>query len=99
MKVATLIARVLVGLVFFVLGLNPFLHFIPAVLPADLGGQFLNLLFQSHYVLFIGAVQVAGGVLLLTNRYVPPPLQLSSMPCRRQEVTSARDSLALQAPA
>jgi len=75
-KVATLIARILLGLVFFVFGLNPFLHFIPAILPPDLGGQFLNLLFQSHYVLFIGAVQVAGGVLLLTNRYVPLALTL-----------------------
>lgn len=76
MKIATLIARILVGLVFFVFGLNPFLHFIPAVLPADLGGQFLNLLFQSHYVLFVGAVQVAGGALLLINRYVPLALTL-----------------------
>src|SRR5213078_5421980 len=64
------------GLVFFVFGLNPFLHFIPAILPPDLGGQFLNLLFQSHYVLFVGAVQVAGGALLLVNRYVPLALTL-----------------------
>src|SRR5438046_8736123 len=76
MRVATLIARILLGLVFFVFGLNPFLHFIPAILPPDLGGQFLNLLFQSHYVLFVGAVQVAGGALLLVNRYVPLALTL-----------------------
>jgi len=76
MKVATLIARILVGLVFFVFGLNPFLHFLPAVLPADLGGQFLSLLFQSHYVLFVAGVQVVGGALLLVNRYVPLALAL-----------------------
>jgi putative oxidoreductase len=75
-KVATLIARILLGLVFFVFGLNPFLHFIPAILPPDLGGQFLNLLIQSHYVIFVGAVQVAGGALLLINRYVPLALTL-----------------------
>jgi putative oxidoreductase len=76
MKIATLIARILLGLMFLVFGLNPFLHFLPAVLPSGLAGQFLNVLLQSHYVLFIGAVQVAGGVLLLVNRYVPLALTL-----------------------
>ena len=76
MKIVTLIARILLGLMFFVFGLNPFLNFLPAVLPPGLGGQFLSILFQSHYVLFIGAVQVAGGALLLINRYVPLALTL-----------------------
>ena len=76
MKIATLIARILLGLIFFVFGLNPFLHFLPATLPPGLAGQFLSLLFQSHYVLFIGAVQVVGGALLLANRYVPLALTL-----------------------
>jgi putative oxidoreductase len=76
MKIALLIIRLLLGLVFFVFGLNAFLHFIPAMLPSGLAGQFLSILFQSHYVLFIGAVQVAGGALLLVNRYVPLALIL-----------------------
>jgi putative oxidoreductase len=76
MKIVTLIARLLLGLVFFVFGLNAFLHFIPAVLPSGLAGQFVNVLIQSHYVLFVGAVQVAGGALLLVNRYVPLALTL-----------------------
>jgi putative oxidoreductase len=76
MKIAVLIARILLGLVFFVFGLNAFLHFIPAVLPSGVAGQFLMALFQSHYVLFIGAVQVAGGALLLVNRYVPLALTI-----------------------
>jgi hypothetical protein len=63
-------------LVFLVFGLNPFLNYLPAILPPGLGGQFLTLLMQSHYVLFIGAVQVAGGALLLANRYVPLALTL-----------------------
>jgi putative oxidoreductase len=66
----------LLGLMFLVFGLNPFLHFLPAVLPSGLAGQFLSVLIQSHYVLFVGAVQVAGGVLLLANRYVPLALTL-----------------------
>jgi len=52
MKVTTHTARILLGLIFFVLGLNPFLHFLPARLPSGLAGQFLNLLIQSHYVFF-----------------------------------------------
>lgn len=76
MKIASLIMRVLLGLMFFVFGLNPFLNFLPAVLPSGLAGQFLNVLIQSHYVLFFGAVQVVGGGLLLVNRYVPLALTL-----------------------
>ena len=36
----------------------------------------MNLLIQSHYVFFVGAVQLVGGVLLLVNRYVPLALIL-----------------------
>jgi putative oxidoreductase len=75
-KIATLIARILLGLVFFVFGLNAFLNFIPAVLPSGLAGEFVTVLLQSHYVVFIGAFQVAGGALLLVNRYVPLALTL-----------------------
>jgi putative oxidoreductase len=56
MKVATLIARFLVGLVFVVFGSNAFLNFIHAPLPSGLAGQFLTVLFQSHYVFFVGGV-------------------------------------------
>jgi putative oxidoreductase len=76
MKVAILIARILLGLVFVVFGSNAFLNFIHAMLPGGLAGQFLTVLFQSHYVFFIGGVQVAGGALLLANRYVPLGLTL-----------------------
>lgn len=76
MKVATIIAQVLVGLTFVVFGLNPFLHFIPAVLPPGMGGDFLTILFASKWVMFVGAVQVIGGALLLANRFVPLGLTL-----------------------
>ena len=77
MKIAALIARILLGLVFFVFGLNGFLNFIPmGPLPTGLAGQFVTVLFQSHYVLFVSAIQLAGGVLLLVNRYVPLALVL-----------------------
>ncbi|GAC1665486.1 MAG: hypothetical protein PVS2B2_08310 [Candidatus Acidiferrum sp.] len=77
MKIVALVARILLGLVFLVFGLNGFLHFIPVEnLPAGLAGQFLNVLLQSHYVLFVSAFELAGGVLLLVNRYVPLGLAL-----------------------
>jgi|SRR5215475_4046239 len=76
MKIATIIAQVLVGLTFVVFGLNPFLHFIPAVLPPGMGGDFLTILFASKWVLFVGAVQVIGGALVLVNRFVPLGLTL-----------------------
>ncbi len=77
MKIAALIARILLGLVFFVFGLNGFLNFIPTgPLPTGLAGQFVTVLIQSHYVLFVSGIQLAGGVLLLVNRYVPLALVL-----------------------
>lgn len=77
MKIAALIARILLGLIFFVFGLNGFLQFIPAgTLPGGLAGQFITALFQSHYVLVVSAFQVAGGLLLLVNRYVPLALTI-----------------------
>jgi putative oxidoreductase len=72
MKIAALIARILLGLVFLVFGLNGFLMFLPmGPMPPGLAGQFVTALFQSHYVLVVSALQVAGGALLLVNRYVP----------------------------
>ena len=77
MKIAALIARILLGLIFLVFGLNGFLQFIPVgTLPPGLAGQFFSVLLQSHYVYFVSFFQLAGGVLLLANRYVPLGLTL-----------------------
>ena len=72
MKIVYLIARVLLGLVFVVFGLNGFLHFIPqGPMPTGLAGQFMGALIESHYSLFVFGFQFIGGALLLANRYVP----------------------------
>jgi uncharacterized membrane protein YphA (DoxX/SURF4 family) len=77
MKIAALIARILLGLVFLVFGANGFLNFIPSgPMPSGLAGQFITVLFQSHYVLVVSAVQLVGGAMLLVNRYVPLALVL-----------------------
>ena len=72
MKIAALISRILMGLVFTFFGLNGFLNFLPQPpLPPGTAGQFSTALFVSHYLYLIAAVQVISGVLLLINRYVP----------------------------
>ena len=76
MKIAALISRIIVGLIFVVFGLNGFLHFIPGPLPPGLAGQYVGAMMQSHYVLAISAVQIIGGALFLVNRYVPLALVL-----------------------
>ena len=61
MHIAALIARVLLGLVFLVFGLNGFLNFLPpGPLPEGPAGQFLGALIQSHYVYPVSALQLVG---------------------------------------
>jgi len=72
MKIAALIARILLGLIFLVFGLNGIVPFIPrGPMPTGAAGQFAGALMQSHYTLIVAGLQVIGGVLLLVNRYVP----------------------------
>ena len=77
MRVAATIARYLLGLIFTVFGLNGFLHFIPAAPPSSpLALQFLTVLTASHYMMPVFAVQLVGGLLLLSGRYVPLALAI-----------------------
>jgi len=70
MKIVALIARILLGLVFLVFGLNGLFPFLPNPgLPPGIAGQFIGALFASHYAYLVSAVQVIGGALLLVNRY------------------------------
>jgi uncharacterized membrane protein YphA (DoxX/SURF4 family) len=74
MKIVFLIARLLLGLVFTVFGLNGFLHFIPMPLPTGDAGEFFGILFRSDYYMAIFALQFVGGVLLLVGQFVPVAL-------------------------
>jgi putative oxidoreductase len=76
MKYVFVIARVLLGLVFTVFGLNGFLHFFPDPSLAGLAGQFMGALFGSRYYVIAFGTELIGGVLLLSNRYVPLALTL-----------------------
>ena len=76
MRIASIIARYLLGLIFLVFGLNGFLHFIPMPPPKGLAAQFGGAIFVSHYWVVIFGLQVIGGLLLLVNRFVPLALVL-----------------------
>ena len=77
MKIVILIARLLLGLIFFVFGLNGFLNFLSmGPMPTGLAGQFIGALIQSHYFWVVAGLQVVGGLLLLLNRFVPLALVL-----------------------
>jgi putative oxidoreductase len=71
MKIAALIARILLGLVFVVFGLNGFLNFIRGPMPTGLAGQYIAVMMGSHYMPVVSALQVLGGLLLLAGLYVP----------------------------
>jgi uncharacterized membrane protein YphA (DoxX/SURF4 family) len=72
MKIVSMIARYLLGLMFLVFGLNGFFHFIPAPPPANpLAMQFLVAASASHFAAFLFAPQVLGGLLLLSGFFVP----------------------------
>jgi putative oxidoreductase len=74
MKIAVLIARILLGLVFFVFGLSNFFHFIPnQPLPGD-AGVFATIMYTHGWVTFHGILYTIAGLLLLIGRYVPVAL-------------------------
>jgi len=72
MKIAVLIARLLLGLIFVVFGLNFFFHFItmaqpPMSAPAT---AFSGGLFGSGYFFqYMKVIEIASGLFLLINRY------------------------------
>ena len=72
MSIVVTIARILLGLIFVVIGLNGFIFFMPPppVLP-HYAALFTAATAGSHFIWFTSGVQVIAGILLLINRYVP----------------------------
>src|SRR5688572_5683738 len=68
--VATHVVRVLLGLIFVVFGLNGFVLFIIPPEHSPAGGRFIDLLVSSGYLYVEKLLEIAGGTLLLVNRYV-----------------------------
>ena len=72
MKIASVIARYLLGLIFVVFGLNGFFNFIHQPPPTNpLAIQFFVAISASHFASFFFAAQVIGGLLLLSGFFVP----------------------------
>ena len=72
MKILTIIARILLGLIFVFFGSNGFLRFLPMPpLPQGVTGEYLHAFFASGYVYVISGFQLVGGLLLLIGRFVP----------------------------
>jgi uncharacterized membrane protein YphA (DoxX/SURF4 family) len=65
-------ARILLGLVFFVFGLNGFLQFLPAPPIPEAAGAFAGALMKTGYFFpMLKGIEVTAGVLLLSGRFVP----------------------------
>jgi len=76
-RIAPEVARVLLGLVFFVFGLNGFFHFLPQPPHEGTSATFLGGLAASGYFFpLLKSTEVVGGALLLMKRYVPLALVL-----------------------
>jgi putative oxidoreductase len=72
MKVLTVIARILLGIIFVVFGSNAFLHFIPMPPPPQgLAGDYVRVFIASGYAYVVAILQIVGGLLLLIGRFVP----------------------------
>ena len=72
MKITSIVARYLLGLIFTVFGLNGFLNFIHQPPPPNpVAIQFLVAVSTSHFAAFFFALQVLGGLLLLSGYFVP----------------------------
>ncbi len=72
-----LAARIVLGLVFFVFGLNGFLHFIPQPPLTGPAGAFVGALVSSGYLFpLLKGTEVLAGALLLSGFFVPLALTL-----------------------
>jgi putative oxidoreductase len=72
MKIVSLIARLLLGALMVFAGANHLFNFLPkAPMPPGVAGQFLGAMIATGYMSIVGGCEVAAGLLLLVNRFVP----------------------------
>ncbi len=77
MKLASSIARYLLGLMFIIFGLNGFFQFIHQPPPTNpVAVQFLIAVSTSHFAAFFFLAQLVAGLLLLSGYLVPLALTL-----------------------
>jgi len=74
---ATLAARIVLGLAFFVFGLDGFLHFMPHPTSTGPAADFGAALFNTGYMFpLIKGTEVVTGALILSGRFVPLALTI-----------------------
>ena len=79
MKVATALARYLLGIVFFVFGLDGFLGLIPLPPLPTPAVEFIQAMQHTGYLFYlVKGTEVVAGALLLSGRFVPLALVLLS---------------------
>ncbi len=77
MKVATIILRILLGLVFVIFGINKLHSFFPTGgMPTGAASTFIGVMVETKYFAIIGFIEALGGLLLIANRFVPLGLTL-----------------------
>lgn len=77
MNKAKTAARIIFGLLWVIFGLNFFFQFLPAPPPPELGMKFLGGLMTNPYFFpLMKTIEIASGILLLTNIAVPLALIL-----------------------
>lgn len=77
MQKVVLAARILLGLIFTVFGLNFYFDFLPPPELNDAAGGFFGALLETGYMMeIVKLVEVVGGVMLLLGAFVPLALAL-----------------------
>jgi len=76
MNYAIIGARVILGLIFVVFGVNGFVAFLPVPEMNEQAGQFIGIMHGSGWLYFVKILEIAGGLMLLAGRLVPLGLVL-----------------------
>ena len=77
MKFAVIGARVLLGWIFVVFGLNGFFHFIQPPEMSEAAGSLMGALVATGYfMVVVKLVEVVSGLMILTGRFLPLGLVL-----------------------
>jgi uncharacterized membrane protein YphA (DoxX/SURF4 family) len=76
MKIAVVIARVLLGIAFLGAGVLKFLPMKPGSIPPGDAGTMMMLMFAHKWMVLYGLLEAVSGLLLLAGRFVPLALTL-----------------------
>jgi putative oxidoreductase len=76
MRYVVLAARVLLGAMFVIFGLNDLLHFFKLPPPSGDALTWFGIMAQHHWMNFVGVEMLVGGLLVLVGRFVPLGLTL-----------------------